>query len=177
MDWRNWSMCPENYTVRRQRFGLYVDSDTRILPWWGKDCLSQLPRWGDHESAPQTQKDAFHNLLTGAVRHWMWEDYWDGGPTSNWEPPRHERIYTQSTAIDSQSTQQVQHNNHKVALFKDCDAIPGLQEHWDPNVVITMADDQGGTVHSTSSCSNCCVSRACVTKPKLQEHSRWRTVG
>ena len=26
-------------------------------------------------SAPQTQKDAFHNLLTGAVRHWMGEDY------------------------------------------------------------------------------------------------------
>jgi len=26
-------------------------------------------------SAPQTQKDAFHNLLTGAVRHWMREDY------------------------------------------------------------------------------------------------------
>mmetsp|Transcript_80135 Transcript_80135/g.117415 ORF Transcript_80135/g.117415 Transcript_80135/m.117415 type:complete len:226 (-) Transcript_80135:682-1359(-) len=27
-------------------------------------------------SAPLTQKDAFHNLLTGAVRHWMGEDYW-----------------------------------------------------------------------------------------------------
>jgi len=27
-------------------------------------------------SAPQTQKDAFHNLLTGAVRHLMGEDYW-----------------------------------------------------------------------------------------------------
>jgi len=27
-------------------------------------------------SAPQTQRDAFHNLLTGAVRHWMGDDYW-----------------------------------------------------------------------------------------------------
>ena len=27
-------------------------------------------------SAPQIQKDAFHNFLTGAVRHWMGEDYW-----------------------------------------------------------------------------------------------------
>ena len=27
-------------------------------------------------SALRTQKDAFHNLLTGAVRHWMGEDYW-----------------------------------------------------------------------------------------------------
>jgi len=26
-------------------------------------------------SAPQSQKDAFHNLLTGVVRHWMGEDY------------------------------------------------------------------------------------------------------
>jgi len=26
---------------------------------------------------PQTQKDAFHNLLTGVVRPWMGEDYWD----------------------------------------------------------------------------------------------------
>jgi len=27
-------------------------------------------------SAPQTQKDAFHNLLTGVVRHWMGKEYW-----------------------------------------------------------------------------------------------------
>jgi len=27
-------------------------------------------------SGPRSQKDAFHNLLTGVVRHWMGEDYW-----------------------------------------------------------------------------------------------------
>jgi len=26
-------------------------------------------------SVPQTQNHAFHNLLTGMVRHWMGEDY------------------------------------------------------------------------------------------------------
>jgi len=39
-------------------------------------------------SAPQTQKDAFHNVLNGAVRHWMGEDYW-----GVWTADRHGAYY------------------------------------------------------------------------------------
>jgi len=55
----------------------------------------------------------------------------------------------------------------KLRLSKIVTPFPVFEEHWDPNAVITMGDDR---------CSNCRVSRAGVTKPKLQEHSRWRTV-
>jgi len=40
----------------------------------------------------------------------------------------------------------VQHDNHKTAIVKDCDDIPSLRRTLDPNAVITMADDQGGTL-------------------------------
>jgi len=40
----------------------------------------------------------------------------------------------------------VQHVNHKVAIVTDCDAIPSLRRTLGPHAVITMADDQGGTL-------------------------------
>ena len=41
----------------------------------------------------------------------------------------------------------MQHDNHKVAIVKDCDAIPSLRRALGPpNAVITMADDQAGTL-------------------------------
>jgi len=47
-------------------------------------------------SAPQTQKDAFHNLLAGAVRHSLdgrgLLGRLDGGSTRQWQTPRPERI-------------------------------------------------------------------------------------
>jgi len=40
--------------------------------------------------------------------------------------------HTHSTAIASQSYQQMQHDNNKVAILKDCDAIPGLRRALGP---------------------------------------------
>jgi len=44
-------------------------------------------------SAPQTQTDAFHNLLTEVVRYWIGEEYFvDGGLKERSHPPRPGRI-------------------------------------------------------------------------------------
>ena len=122
------------------------------------------------ESALQAQNDAFHNLLTGAVRHWMGEDCW-----GDWMVDRAHSSRTPDINAFTHSQQPLPKKvmdkcsmiTTKLRLSKIVTPFPVVEEHWDPNAVITMADDR---------CSNCRVSRAGVTKPKLQEHSRWRTV-
>jgi len=100
-------------------------------------------------SASKTQKDAFHNLLTGAVRHWMGKDYW-GDLTVDRPPDRYPpdldifkhneqpllaRVMTKCNMITT-----------KLRLSKIVTPFPVFEEHWDPNAVITMADDQDGTL-------------------------------
>jgi len=97
-------------------------------------------------SASKTQKDAFHNLLTGAVRHWMGEDYW-----GDWTV---DPVATSPTWTDLNTT-----NSHCLLALTKCSMITKklrlsklvtpftvIEEHWDPNAVITMADDQVGTL-------------------------------
>jgi len=122
------------------------------------------------ESALQAQNDAFHNLLTGAVRHWMGEDCWgdwmvDRAHSSR--PPDINAFTHSQQPLPKKFMDKCSMITTKLRLSKIVTPFPVFEEHWDPNAVITMGDDR---------CSNCRVSRAGVTKPKLQEHSRWRTV-
>ena len=62
--------------------------------------------------------------------------------------------------------------NTKLWLSKIVTTFPVFEEHCDPNAVITMVDDQGGTLDVELLELFCsCVH---VTKTKSQEHSRWR---
>jgi len=89
----------------------------------------------------------FHNLLTGAVRHWMGEDYW-GDSTVDRPPGRYApdldgfkhnqqpllaRVMTKYSMITT-----------KLRLSKIVTPFPVFEQHWDPNAVVTMADDRGG---------------------------------
>jgi len=100
-------------------------------------------------STPQTQKDAFHNLLTGPVRHWMGEDYW-----GDWAEDRSARNCPPDINGFTHSQQPLTNRvinkcsmiTTKLRLSKIVSPFPVFEEHWEPNAVITMADDQGGTL-------------------------------
>ena len=56
--------------------GLYVDSDTSVsVSSFRDEAETVCHNCYVGGSNPQIQKDAFHNLLTGVVHHWMGEDY------------------------------------------------------------------------------------------------------
>jgi len=103
-------------------------------------------------SEPQTQKDAFHNLLTWVVRHWMGEDYWPGddwtvdrkkGP----KPPTNMNGFTHiQQPLTTQVVSKCSMIPTKLRLSKIVTPFPVFEEHWDPNMVIALAEDQGGTL-------------------------------
>ena len=100
-------------------------------------------------SAQQTQKDAFHNLLTGAVRHWMGEDYW-----GDWTVDRKRSSNRSDLDGFKHNQQPMLHRavkkcnmmTTKLRLSQIVTPFPVFEKHWDPNAVITMADDQGRTL-------------------------------
>jgi len=100
-------------------------------------------------SAPQTQKDAFHNLFTGAVRHWMGEDYWDDWTVAQQCSAKRPDLdgfkHNQQPLLD-RVIQKCSMITTKLRLSKIVTPFPVFEEDWDPNVVITMADDQCHTL-------------------------------
>ena len=122
-------------------------------------------------SAPQTQNDAFHNLLTGEVLHWMGEDYWGDWIVDRKKGPKPtdmDRFTHSQQPLNDAVMRKCSMTTTKLRLSKIVTPFPIVEVQRDPNMVIRMIDDQGGTVQSTSSCSSCCVSRA---KTKLREQS------
>jgi len=81
---------------------------TKILPWWGGDCLSQLLRRGI--DTPDTKKKR-HFIIFWLGRCVTGGENLlgrlDGGPHERNAPPWHQRIYTKSSAIDTKSKEQV----------------------------------------------------------------------
>jgi len=103
-------------------------------------------------SALQTQKDAFHNLLIGVVRHWMGEDYWgdwtmDRKKGSRHGPPPDINGFTHSKqTLQQKVMNKFSMTTTKLRLTKIVTPSPVFEEHWDPNTVISLVDDQGGTL-------------------------------
>ena len=97
--------------------------------------------------APQTQNDAFHNLLTEAVRHWMGEDYWGAWTVDLMRAtPTLADLHTFNSHCQKRVMNKCSMITTKLRFSKIVTPFPIFGEHWDPNAVITMADDQGGTI-------------------------------
>jgi len=71
-DWSNWCLCPENGTVRGQRWGSMW---TLTQESYHDEAETVCHNCYVGKLAPQTQKDALHTVLTGVVRHWIGKDY------------------------------------------------------------------------------------------------------
>jgi len=108
-----------------KKFGTFSSSTFRAPAWdvshnWGIDtpdtkrCLPSIIFW-------------LGRCVTDYLGDWT-----DGGPKERSHPHRHGRIYTKQTAIDCCRYAKVQHDNHKVAIVKDCDAIPGHRRTLGP---------------------------------------------
>ena len=103
-------------------------------------------------SALQTQKDAFHNLLIGVVRHWMGEDYWgdetmDRKKGSRHGPPPDINGFTHSKqTLQQKVMNKFSMTTTKLRLTKIVTPSPVFEEHWDPNTVISLVYDQGSTL-------------------------------
>jgi len=100
-------------------------------------------------SAPQSQIDAFHNLLTGIVRHWMGEDYFGDCMVARKHGANRPDLdgfkHNQQPLLD-RVIQKCSMTTTKLRLSKIVTPFPVFKEHLEPNAVITMADDQGGTL-------------------------------
>ena len=86
-------------------------------------------------SAPQTQKDAFHNLLTGAVRHWMGEDYfgdWMVARKNGPNPPDLEGFKQNQLPLPDAVMRKCSMTTTKLPLSKIVTTFPVLEEHWTP---------------------------------------------
>jgi len=100
-------------------------------------------------SVPLTQNYAFHNLLTGMVCHWMGEDYW-----GDWKVDRKQEC--KSTDIDrfthiqqpllKRDVDKCSMITTEFRLSKTVTPFPVIEELWDKNTVITLADDQDRTL-------------------------------
>jgi hypothetical protein len=104
---------------------------------------------GGSESAQQTQKDAFHNLLTGAVRHWMGENYWGDWTVDRKRSSNHPDLdgfkHNQQPMFD-RAVKKCNMMTTKLRLSQIVTSFPVFEEHWDPNTVITIKDDQSRTL-------------------------------
>jgi len=100
-------------------------------------------------SAPQTQKDFFNNLLTEVVRHWMGEDYWGDWTVDRkigHRPPNIDGFIHIQQPLPKRVVEKCSMMTTKLRQPKIVKPFPVFQEQWDPNTVITLADDQDGSL-------------------------------
>jgi len=79
--------------------------------------------------------------LTGAVRHWMGEDYW-GIWTADQKRGLDGFKHNQQPLTDA-NTKKCSMKTTMLRFSQIVTPFPVFQEHWDPNAVITLGDDQG----------------------------------
>ena len=98
---------------------------------------------------PLRANNTIHNLLTGAVRQWMGEDNFGdwmvdrpGGP----KPPDLDGFKHNQQILPDAGMRKCGMKTTKLRLSKIVTQFPVFEEHWDPNAVITMSCDQGGTL-------------------------------
>jgi len=86
--------------------------------------------------------------LNGAVRHWMGEDYW-----GVWTADRHGTRPPDLTGFKHNQQSMLYRDmkkcgmkTTKLAFSHIVTPFPVFEQHWDPNAVITLGDDQGSTL-------------------------------
>ena len=138
---------------------------TRGVEWKSLDHVGRA----EMASAPWASSGFWVQRPKPRLWRSMTEDRWARKKPPNMKGFKHSQQLLLKKVVDKCSM-----ITTKLRLSKIVTPFLVFEEHWDPPTR-WLRWQMIKQEHSTSSYSNCCVPRVCVTKPTSQEHSRLRT--